>query len=45
MVESTQVAKIRKPAPEFEAMAWWNGFKKVKLSDFKGKRVTTKTLH
>ena len=23
--------------PEFEAMAWWNGFKKVKLSDFKGK--------
>ena len=33
----TEVAKVRKPAPEFEAMAWWNGFKKVKLSDFKGK--------
>jgi hypothetical protein len=32
-----QVATVRKPAPEFEAMAWWNGFKKVKLSDFKGK--------
>lgn len=37
MVESNQVAKIRKPAPDFEAMAWWNGFKKVKLSSFKGK--------
>ena len=41
MVESTQIAKIRKPAPEFEAMAWWNGFKKVKLSDYKGKLVKT----
>ena len=39
MVESTQVAKIRQPAPYFEAMAWWNGFKKVKLTDFKGKYV------
>ena len=37
MVESNQVAKVRKPAPEFEAMAWWNGFKKVKLSQFRGK--------
>ena len=34
---SQQVATIRKPAPEFEAMAWFNGFKKVKLSDYKGK--------
>ena len=43
MVESNQVARIRHPAPEFEAMAWWNGFKKVKLADFKGKnrKVTT----
>lgn len=32
------VAKVRKPAPEFTAMAWWNGFKKVSLSDFKGKQ-------
>ena len=39
MVESTQVAKIRQPAHYFEAMAWWNGFKKVKLTDFKGKYV------
>ena len=36
MVDQTQVAKVRKPAPEFEAMAWFNGFKKVKLSDYKG---------
>jgi hypothetical protein len=36
MVESNQVAKVRKPAPDFEAMAWWNGFKKVKLSQFRG---------
>lgn len=28
---------IRKPAPDFEAIAWYNGFKKVKLSDYKGK--------
>ena len=33
------VATVRKPAPEFEAMAWWNGFKKVKLSQFRGKYV------
>jgi hypothetical protein len=38
MVESNQVAKVRKPAPDFEAMAWWNGFKKVKLSSFQGKQ-------
>ena len=37
----TEVAKVRKPAPEFEAMSWWNGFKKVKLSDFKGKLIDT----
>jgi len=37
---SQQIAKVRKPAPEFEAMAWWgNAFKKVKLSDFKGKSL------
>ncbi len=42
MVE--QVAKVRKPAPEFEAMAWWNGFKKVKLSDFKGKSADSRYL-
>ena len=34
-----EVAKVRKPAPEFEALAWGNGFKKVKLSDFKGKNL------
>ena len=39
----TEVAKVRKPAPEFSAMAWWNGFKKVKLSDFKGKLFETHT--
>ena len=38
---SQQIAKVRKPAPEFEAMAWWgSAFKKVKLSDFKGKSPT-----
>lgn len=40
MVEAHQVARVRKPAPDFEAMAWWNGFKKIRLSDFKGKRET-----
>jgi hypothetical protein len=39
----TEVAKVRKPAPEFEAMAWWNGFKKVKLSDFKGKFIDSQS--
>ncbi len=35
------VAKVRKPAPEFEAMSWWgNAFKKIKLSDFKGKQLS-----
>lgn len=29
--------KIRHPAPNFEAQAWDDGFKKVKLADFKGK--------
>lgn len=37
MVESYQVAKVRGTAPDFEAMAWWNGFKRVKLSQFRGK--------
>ncbi len=36
-MNSTEVATVRKPAPQFETMAWWNGFKKVKLSDFAGK--------
>lgn len=37
MVESYQVAKVRNIAPDFEAMSWWNGFKRVKLSQFRGK--------
>jgi alkyl hydroperoxide reductase subunit AhpC len=32
-------AQLRKLAPNFEAAAWFNGFKKVKLSDYKGKYV------
>jgi len=32
-------AKINKPAPQFEADAWWNGMKKVKLTDYRGKYV------
>mmetsp|Transcript_16244 Transcript_16244/g.15631 ORF Transcript_16244/g.15631 Transcript_16244/m.15631 type:complete len:82 (-) Transcript_16244:39-284(-) len=35
----TTVAKIRHPAPEFELDAWFNGFKKIRLSDYKGKYV------
>lgn len=31
-----EVAKVRKPAPQFEAMSYFNGFKKVKLSDYAG---------
>jgi hypothetical protein len=34
-----QVATVRKPVPQFEAMAWFNGFKKVKLSDYAGKSI------
>ena len=34
-----KVARLRKPAPDFEAMCWWNGFKKFKLSDFAGKFI------
>jgi len=33
------VTAVRKPAPHFEAAAWFNGFKTVKLSDYKGKYV------
>jgi hypothetical protein len=34
------VNMIRRPAPEFSGNTWWNGeFKKVSLSDFKGKWV------
>src|ERR1700710_1916233 len=32
----TGVAAVRKPAPQFETMAYHNGFKKVSLSDYKG---------
>lgn len=32
-------AVVRHPAPEFEAMAYDKGFKKIKLSDYKGKYV------
>ena len=32
------VATVRKPAPLFEAMSWNNGFKKIKLADYKGTR-------
>lgn len=38
--EGFQVARVGKPAPDFEALALvGDGFKKVKLSDFKGKWV------
>lgn len=37
MESHRQVATVRKPAPQFEAMAYFNGFKKVKLSDYAGK--------
>jgi alkyl hydroperoxide reductase subunit AhpC len=36
---NVQVAQVRKPAPYFEAEAYYNGFKKVKLTDYKGKYV------
>ena len=34
-----QVAKVRKPAPQFEAAAWFNGFKEIKLSDYAGMNI------
>jgi AhpC/TSA family len=34
-----QIAQVRKPAPDFEANAWFKGFKKIKLSDYRGKYV------
>ncbi|HDN80549.1 MAG: hypothetical protein DRI61_08805 [Chloroflexi bacterium] len=38
--EKLTVAKVGKPAPDFEASAFINGeFKKVKLSDYRGKWV------
>lgn len=37
MESHRQVATVRKPAPQFEAMSYYNGFKKVKLSDYAGK--------
>ena len=36
--EVKMIARVGKPAPDFEAMAYHKGsFKKVKLSDFEGK--------
>lgn len=35
--QNVKVAQVRKPAPYFEADAYYNGFKTVKLSDYKGK--------
>ena len=35
----TPKAVIRHPAPAFEAVAYHDGFKKIKLSDYKGKYV------
>jgi peroxiredoxin (alkyl hydroperoxide reductase subunit C) len=38
--EHTMVAKVGKPAPDFEAAAFVNGgFQNVKLSDYQGKWV------
>ena len=33
------VARVQKQAPDFECMAWYNGFKKIWLSDYRGKYV------
>jgi peroxiredoxin (alkyl hydroperoxide reductase subunit C) len=30
---------VRKPAPLFTATAWYNGFKTIKLADYRGKYV------
>ncbi len=39
-MEEVTVARVGKPAPDFEAQAYHEGgFKKVKLSDYKGKWV------
>jgi alkyl hydroperoxide reductase subunit AhpC len=37
--ERRSVPAIGRPAPDFEAVAWWDGVKKIRLSDFKGKYV------
>jgi len=38
MVQAGSKAVIRKAAPTFEAMAWWqNKFQKVSLEQFRGK--------
>ena len=39
MAEARAVCKIGKPAPEFSSMAYFKTFKKVSLSDYKGKYV------
>ena len=39
-MESKQVATVRKPAPAFKGMAWWNKkFQEISLEQFKGKYV------
>jgi len=36
--DTAPVNMIRRPAPEFTGMTWWNGeFKKLSLKDFQGK--------
>ena len=35
--EEEIVARVQKQAPDFECMAWWKGFKKIKLADYRGK--------
>ena len=38
--ERKMIARVGKPAPDFEASAYVNGgFKNIKLSDFKGKWI------
>ena len=40
LTDGVQVARVGKPAPDFEALALVQGdFKNVKLSDYKGKWV------
>merc|ERR1719389_416608 len=39
-MESRQVATVRKPAPAFKGMAYWDKkFKEISLEQFKGKYV------
>jgi alkyl hydroperoxide reductase subunit AhpC len=34
-----KLAQVRRPAPDFTAQAWYNGFKEITLSSYKGKYV------